>query len=272
MPAFEVYVTARYWDDAMVDALAGRVAGVILGDPFCQKRMFRRGAFDIPALARRARDRGLRVALQTPAYDTSRSFESTVALAQHLADGRLVDAVLLHDVGVLRAVRGTPEVELWWDRLSFNRDVVPNAPLLEFLVAQGISRVELLRASDAPAVAAAGCAPLLRAYGPEVVSFGRVCYTEYFLDEPCGTQILCRSRSPSVASVDKVRLDYVADGFTLLDRREPRISPERLGPLPAALGGITAEITHERELADLDRLVADAQAGRGERAPPQGSS
>lgn len=261
-----VHVSARQWSSALLEGLAGRVTGILLGDVFCQKRSFAHGWFDVPGIASRARELGLDVVFQTPAYDTPRTFETTVTLVQQLADRRVLNAVAVHDVGLLRALAGLDGVELWWDRFSFNRDVVPNLPLIEFLKAQQVRRVEVLSPADAPHVTSGGCAASLRAFGPAVASFGRVCYTEYFLSEPCGTKLLCHRQAPVIASVDRVPLAYLADGFTLLDRTAPEIRHDPPGPdSAAAITGLTGEIRSLDDLPAVDevvRLFDEARARR----------
>lgn len=263
-----LYVTAQRWNTGLVDALGGKADGVVLGDLFCQKRMFAGEWFDVEELAGRARAAGLEVVFQTPMYNTPRDFEPTLALVERLAGRGLVDAVMLHDVGVLAACAGL-DAALWWDRHGFNRDFVPSAPLLEFLRENGVARVEGLHPRHAVAIRAGGAEPLLYCFGPHVASFGRICYTEYFRNEPCGRKILCRDHRPAISSTDRVHLEYVADGYTLLDRADPDVRLARLQPAErAALGGLTAYIRSPAEIEPLLALRDTlARAGDGEDAP-----
>jgi hypothetical protein len=259
-----LYVAAQRWSRPLLDALEGRATGVILGDLFCQKRMFENEWFDIFDFARRARSLGLDVVFQTPAYNTTRTMEQTVSLARKLAGESLLDAALVHDVGVAEALAEFEAVGLWWDRFAFNRDIVPSAYLVDFLLEHRVSRVELVRASQVGEVAGRGCGALLYAYGPEVASFGRVCYTEYFLDEPCERKILCGSRRPFIASADKVPLQYLADGYTLLDRSDPVHTLPRLDASAASqVSGLTAYVRGEHELEELSRAVEEFRGMKG---------
>lgn len=240
----------------MLKTLRGHATGVILGDLFCQKRMFENEWFDVPGLAEEARSAGFEVVFQSPAYNTTRTMEGTLALIRKLARAGLLDGVLVHDIGVVEAMRELPHVALWWDRFSFNRDFIPNAPLITFLRGQGISRVEVTRPGHIGDVAGSGCGALLYGYGPEIASFGRICYTEDFLDEPCERKILCAGSRPFIASVDKVPLQYVADGYTLLDKTDPAV---RLAPLDAAaasrLLGITAYLRTAEEIPAMCQSI-----------------
>jgi hypothetical protein len=252
MKALSIYVTAQRWSIAFLDALRGHATGVVLGDLFCQKRMFEDEWFDIFDLARHARSVGFEVVFQTPAYNTPRSLEPTMALIRKLARENLIDAALVHDIGVVQAMEEYSGVSLWWDRFSFNRDFIPNAPLITFLRNQRISRIEVTRPAHVGDVAEGGCGVLLYCYGPEIASFGRICYTEYFLNEPCERKILCARSRPFIASVDKVPLQYLADGYTLLDKDDPMV---RLSPLEPALvnriDGMTAYLRGPEEIAAL---------------------
>jgi len=251
-----VYVTAQRWSAAMLESLRGHATGVILGDLFCQKRMFENEWFDVPGLAEEARRLGFEVLFQSPAYNTTRTIEPTLALIRKLARAGLLDGVLVHDIGVVDAVRELPRLALWWDRFSFNRDFIPNAPLITFLRGQGISRVEVTRPGHVGDVAGGGCGALLYGYGPEVASFGRICYTEDFLDEPCERKILCSGSRPFIASADKVPLQYVADGYTLLDKNDPVV---RLTPLDGSVAshvtGITAYVRTAEEIPAMRQSI-----------------
>lgn len=256
-----LYVTAQRWSATMLQSLRGQATGVIMGDLFCQKRMFENEWFDLPGLAEQARNAGFEVIFQTPAYNTTRTMEPTLALIRKLAQGNLIDAVMVHDIGVVEAIRDLPALPLWWDRFAFNRDFIPNAPLVRFLRGEGISRVEVTRPGHVGDVAGGGCGVLLHGYGPEVASFGRICYTEDFLNEPCERKILCARSRPFIASVDKVPLQYIADGYTLLDKDDPVVRLAPLGPDVAShVTGITAYLRSPEEIPAMRESV-DALVG-----------
>lgn len=212
------YVAIQRWSHALVKTLQGRVGGIILGDLFCQKRMFENEWFEVLELAYLARQLGLQVVFQTPVYNTTNTIEQTTSLIRKLYTTSLVNAVLVHDVGVLQVLSELADLDLWWDRFSFNRDFVPNTQLVNFLMAHRISAVEVIRPNHIEDVSRQGCGVLFYGYGPNVATFGRICYTEYFLNEPCGQRILCSQRQPFIVSADKVPLQYLADGYTLLDK------------------------------------------------------
>jgi hypothetical protein len=249
----EIYVTAQRWTENLLAGVRERgMTGVTLGDLFCQKRMFANEWFDVPDFARMAREQGLRVIFQTPVYNTARSIEPTLSLIRKLVAAGLLDVVLVHDIGVLNELSSLP-VERWWDRFAFNRDFVPNAYLVDFLSRQNVSRIEVLRPAHIKPVVEAGCSVLLYSYGPEIASFGRVCYTEYFMDEPCERQILCSRPNSYIASVDKVPLQYTADGYFLIDRNEPmHLLPELTAEHERQVSGLTVYI---RNMAELDALL-----------------
>ena len=256
MLPWPVYVVAQRWSAAMIEAVRDHTKGVILGDLFCQKRMFENDVFDLLDMAQSAKSLGFEVVFQTPVYNTTRTVDATLALIRKLAGGRLLDAVLVHDIGVVQAIQELEGVELWWDRFSFNRDFVPNAPLMEFLRGQGISRVEVIHPSHVTMVADHGLGVLLYGYGPEIASFGRICYTEDFLNEPCERKILCQRSHPVIASIDKVPLQYVADGYTLIDKNEPVVRLSAIEPaLARRITGLTAYLRGPEEIESLDEQV-----------------
>lgn len=267
----DVYVTAQRWTRSLLEALCGHATGVVMGDLFCQKRMFENEWFDVLDFCELAREMGLEVVFQTPAYNTTRTIEQTVSLVRKLAERKLIGAVFVHDAGMARALGEFEPVELWWDRFSFNRDIVPNAYLIDFLREHRVSCVEVLRSANIQEVAERGCGVLLYAYGPEIASFGRICYTEYFLNEPCERKILCGRQHPFITSIDKVPLQYVADGYTLLDKSDPVHTVSSLDINSASkIKGLTAYLRDEREIEMLDQIVlklfkpeAEAKTGNG---------
>lgn len=258
-----VYITAQRWSKSLLEALQGNASGVILGDLFCQKRMFAHEWFDVLDFSQHARLLGFDVIFQTPAYNTPRTFEATINLLGKMYSQQLLDAVLLHDIGVLHALKDLAGVEFWWDRFSFNRDIVPNTFLVEFLRKQGVGQIEVSRAHDIDDLTRDGCGVLLYGYGPDVVSFGRICYTEYFMSEPCEQKILCCQHSPYISSRDKVPLQYVADGYTLLDRKKPIHSLPHLSVDQArAISGLTICIKEQVELSEINELIRDLETLR----------
>lgn len=253
----EMYVMAQRWESSLVDSLLQHTTGVIIGDPFCQKRMFEHDEYDALELAEYAKSLGLMVVFQSPVYNTVRTFESTLSLLKKLHKNGHVDAVFVHDIGVLAKLQEFSGLELWWDRFAFNRDIVPNRQLVLFLRQQGISRIEATRAADIDDIYAAGCGVQFYGYGPEIASFGRVCYTERFLDEPCERKILCRSKDPFIVSKDKVPLQYLADGYTLLDRKEPvHLMPKLDSSQRGKISGLTVIIRSSVDIEVIDRMQA----------------
>ncbi|HMS41136.1 MAG TPA: hypothetical protein PKE69_12975 [Pyrinomonadaceae bacterium] len=251
-----VYVTAQRLSREMIKELQGYATGIFFGDLFCQKRMFENEWFDVAELMSFSKDLGFKTIFQTPAYNTTRTMEETVSLIRKLSESSILDVVSLHDVGVMEELHEFPNVELWWDKFSFNRDIVPNSSLIEFLKSHGISNVELTRPFQADEIINQGCGTLLYIYGPDVASFGRICYTEYFLEEPCERKILCKNNKPFIASIDKVPLQYVADGYMLLDKSAPIHQISKINSdLLNKLDGFTVYIRDSSEISAFDALL-----------------
>jgi hypothetical protein len=259
-----VYVAAQRWDISLLESLCGFATGVILGDLFCQKRMFEHDWFDILDFAQQARRFDFDVVFQTPVYNTPRTMELTLALIRKLYHVHCLDSVLVHDIGMLEAVKQYEGVALWWDKFAFNRDMIVSAALLDFLQSQNVSHIEMMRPADIEKTAPHACNGLLHAYGPRIVSFGRVCYTEYFLNEPCERKILCHQHQPFITSVDKIPLQYSADGYTLLDKNVPVYTVPSLTQAQArGVSEITTYIRNQDEIAQLYTVaqnIAIAQA------------
>ena len=219
-----LYILARRWSSSMLKKLAEKlpISGIILGDLFCQKRMFEYADFSLSEIARQARELNLQIIFQTPLYLTSKNFEQTFHLISYLSEANLVDGVFLHDIGLLQRLKNMGRLNLWWDRYSYNRDIVVSEELVSFLTENGISSIEVTRISDVDTVIANGNSSLINIYSPKVISFGRICYTEYFLGSPCKSpHILCdRDSLPVIVSTDGVFAQYAGDGFTLVDQNK----------------------------------------------------
>jgi hypothetical protein len=209
----------------MVDSLYEKIAlsGVVLGDLFCQRRMFEHADFGLPNVAQQARAAGLQIIFQTPLYLTSKNYEQSVQLVRYLSEANLLDGVLLHDIGLLQRLKSIAGLKLWWDRHSYNRDIVVSEQLVDFLTENGVSGIEVTRFSDADTVINKNSSSLVHIFGPRVASFGRKCYSEYFSGKVCKSpHVLCASVSlPVIVSTDGVLAQYTGDGFTLVDQTKP---------------------------------------------------
>ena len=154
------------------------VKGVVIGDVFCQKRMFAHGQWSVPAYCEKLKECNLNVILQTPMYMTSRYLPQWLGLISYLEDGDLVDAVLVQDIGLLATLaQKTPGVTLCWGQMGRNRGSQINAPFLRLIMQLGATAIQLDNPARGEAVASFGL-DVWQVYGALAYqSIWRECYS-----------------------------------------------------------------------------------------------
>ncbi len=159
-------------------AESGKVCGVVVGDPYCQKRMFEYGETGLVKVVERAAELGLGVIYQTPCYMTDRVFDKNMMFVRYLADNDLCSGgVMVQDVGFaheLHALR--PELNLIWSQVSRTRNSADNTMFYSFLKKTGISAVELTKPELAGHLKGIGLTPVFTDRLIQYSTVNRECY------------------------------------------------------------------------------------------------
>ena len=228
-----LYVGLAHWTRQNLELLAqpaGRIQGIILGDPFCPQRMFDHNDFDIPLLAAQAKSANCQVAYQTPVYLTSRNYIDTLQVVRLLHETGCLDLLLVQDIGFLiQLMQEDLNVPLCWSYWATKRNDLLSRDFLDLLLQSGITYFETSKPKRIPDLQKYGFKVNYRLYAPSVVSFGRVCYNRYFSDAPCKPASQCSEDLSMVSNDGKIK--YQVDGHTItfqkaLARPIPENSPD----------------------------------------------
>lgn len=180
----------RYTREDIDALLATGPDGVILGDLFCDKRMFPYGDVELTDILRRLRDANRSVIYQTPMYATDRVFSSVLQRVTYCWSNHLIDAVIVQDIGLASAIRERCNgLSIIWGRMGYARTPVTNRQTLLFYMRHGIDAFECRNPEQVQYANALGAASYL-VYGyPRYLTINRECYYRFehnVFGEACG--------------------------------------------------------------------------------------
>lgn len=212
------YIAAEIYDEASFDKIVKTkvISGVVLGDPYCQKRMFPYGETDLADYAIRAHESGLKVIFQSPCYMTQRIFDAIKTLMLHLYGKGLCNDILIQDVGLAFEIKKMfPEINLIWSQISRSRNGAENMLFYKFLKNNGISAAELFRPELACYLRNID---MVSVYSDKQINYNTVnrkCYYIHELglwDRDCGRG--CLDRKARLVNDDR-GIDLTIDGYKL---------------------------------------------------------
>ena len=192
-----------------------QVAGIILGDPFCEFRMFPHGNWDLVALAKSAKGAGKTVVYQTPVYLTHPRFENTVSAIQHLENNGLCDWILAQDVGLISylhdAAMRTP---VSWSIWGTDRTSSISYSYVNFLISLGVRGMEVVNPEWIEPINHLGLQVLMRSYAPTVITYRHKCYVESFFNIRCNMGDLCQKSKFQIKDLRR-NLRLKVNGYVL---------------------------------------------------------
>lgn len=214
-----LYVAAEFYSKSDIEMLAKEqdIQGVVLGDPYCQKRMFACGEPELPELAVYAHSLGLKVIVQTPCYLTDRIFEKQLDLLRYLRGRGACDGgVLVQDVGFASVLhKEAPELPLIWSQIGRTRNKAENVLFYQFLCGIGITGAELIDPSLAGHLEKLGLSAIYTNKEIRYSTVNRECYYIHELglwDRSCGRGCVNRD----VRLVNQQRgIDMAVNGYRL---------------------------------------------------------
>ena len=110
-------------DDIVKISDVPSIDGVVLGDLYCNKRMFEFSDHELIDFARLARGLGIHCVYQTPRYLTERNFERVMQLVQYLQKECLIEKVIVQDVGATSYIRRMcPDLPIIWGYMGISRN------------------------------------------------------------------------------------------------------------------------------------------------------
>lgn len=230
-------INTKINDPVMLAYAAGKklIDGVVLGDPFCLSRA-RIGLFDIPRLARQAKEKGLFVSYQTPVYLTSRNFDTILSLVENLVREGIADEIRIQDMGLLERIRtiSASGVNIVWSIYGYQRefpgmDIPLNQGWIDFLKSHGVNSFEIISPVGFSIVDENY--PLrfnIHVHHGKLdpITFSRHCYTETYTGQCCRDIAETGGRPPCdepyfLQDEEGKTAHYVVDGYRLSEPVDP---------------------------------------------------
>lgn len=165
-----------------------KYTGYILGDAFCNKRMFRHGDLGLMDAIDSASLSNKEIIYQTPMYLTDRAFAKETEKIVYLYEKKGVKKLLVQDIGLIVWLKKhIPDIQLIWSRLGKTRNSIMNHGFVEFLQSIGITSMEVESPEKARAIAAYNIDVCSVDGYLNYMTLSRDCYNNYLLNRFDGT-------------------------------------------------------------------------------------
>lgn len=228
------------------------IAGLVLGDLFCQRRMFDFGEMGFMDAVKQVWEAGREIVFQTPLYVTPDNFASvcdTLGFLHSLGGGK----VLVQDVGLVQKISAEYAALVpVWNRMGRSREYTFSSEFLRFLKSCGVEAFETDSPEMAQRLSQCGLGSWLVYGNLHYRTVGRVCYTRYQTGCPednCAA--LCRRSNLRMQLADDPSFGMTVDGYILGERL--RYSDW----VSAAADGAETVVVYARNMEELeDRLRA----------------
>lgn len=192
------------------------IDGVVLGDMFCNKRMFEFGDSELVELTKLANDLGLASIFQTPRYLTERCFDRIMQQISYFISKHYVCAVIAQDIGAVSYLhKSFPDLRIIWGHIGVPRNGANNLLHYSFLRQLGVTDIETDCASRIPYILDIGLNAFLMGERITYNSVNRECYFEHELgiyDGNCGRRCLTEKLK---LKNEAYGFDFPVNGYTL---------------------------------------------------------
>lgn len=211
----EYIVGCESYDFEQINSLCDKseIKGVILGDLFCQKRMFNNGIADLILLTQRVLLSKKKVIYQAPLYVTSRNLNEVKSIL-NLMDGYEKESyVIVQDFGTAELVnREYNNIQLIWGQLGRVRELRYSDDFLMFLRKKAFAGMETGDKEIVERMISFGLIPFFNNAVLKYRTLGRNCYLEYQTGrcEPA----LCHSGCYSLKAKNE-EFEMTIDGYML---------------------------------------------------------
>lgn len=172
---------SQYTMEIVKQILADKsIHAVILGDSFCNKRMFKHGNHSLVDIAKMLMSNNVEIIYQTPKYITDRNFDKEMVFLDYLIDELGVKKILVQDIGVISYLKGRySNVELIWSVWGKARLNAINGHFVRTLVNLGVNSVENEMIDREKAYEILGLKVYSVARGITYSTLNRECYSKY---------------------------------------------------------------------------------------------
>lgn len=157
--------------------------GFILGDLFCDYRMFEYGYMGLCHLVSELTNSGKEVIYQTPLYITDRIFNDVKLNINYLYDKCKIKKFVVQDIALAKWISEEFEdATIIWGRMARNRNSILNRHYISFIKNIGVNAMETDIPTRINAISDFGM-EIYGLYGAVKYStVSRECYTKYFLN------------------------------------------------------------------------------------------
>lgn len=202
-------------DIVKISELSG-IDGIVLGDLYCNKRMFEFSDQELIDVARITCKLGLQCVYQTPRYLTERNFNSIMQLILYLRKESLIRKVIVQDIGASNYIRQMcPELSIVWGYMGLSRNGADNLLFYSFLKKYGITEIETDRVTRIPYLMELGFQVMIMHEHVTYKTVNRECYYMHeneIYDGNC--KRMCLTNTSSLVN-EKCGFDFSVDGYTL---------------------------------------------------------
>lgn len=207
-----------YYSKNDIDKLVrdSRISGIVLGDMFCQRRMFDRGEIELYESINVVGKNGKIIIYQTPIYVTSRNRDLVIDVINYLDSTHPRSKVITQDIGVIKFIKENCSfIEVIWSRMGRTREYSFNQFFYKALQELDVSLFETESRCIANLALECGIRPLLVYGNIHYRTIGRRCYSKYELDIPAGDcSKHCRESRYEMETLDGT-YKMTIDGFML---------------------------------------------------------
>lgn len=215
-------------DIAKISELPG-IDGIVLGDLYCNKRMFAFSDYELIDYARKVCELGLQCIYQTPRYLTVRNFDSIMQLVLYLYKESLISKVIVQDIGAASFIsRMCPELSIVWGYMGVSRNGAENLLNYSFLKRLGLAGIETDKISYIPYLQKLGFEVMVMQEHISYKTVNRECYYMHendIYDGNCKRMCLCNTSS---LTNQQCGFDFSIDGYTLGKKYNPLEAQEIL--------------------------------------------
>lgn len=203
-------------DDIVKISEIDGIDGIVLGDLYCNKRMFDYSGHELIDFARKICELGLQCVYQTPRYLTERNFDTEMQLVLYLYSETLISKVIVQDIGAISYLRRTcPDLTIVWGYMGISRNGAENLLGYSFLKEKGITEIETDRVTRVPYLKQLGLEVMIMKEHVTYRTVNRECYFMHENEIHDGNcERACLKNRMSLVN-KQCGFDFSIDGYTL---------------------------------------------------------
>ena len=157
-----------------------RPDGVVLGDLFCNKRMFPYGGTELVETMCSFKEKGIDVIYQTPMYATDRMFSSIAQAVEYYYQRKMINTVIVQDIGMASYLSKTcKDLVIIWGRMGYARTPNVNLNTIDFYIKNGVNGFECKNLEQVNYIEKIGALAYMMVGYPKYLTVNRECYYKF---------------------------------------------------------------------------------------------